>query len=142
MLSHIFEHVQGTSSHHDHHWGERFKEHVDHIVDKVVSWGDEMHQHFHPLPKDTTKQFAAGFLYGASNGTIDQRDYILDCAWNCWWVSRSLNKAFEDYNAGDIQEGNKHMMKAEPFWRLSMLKCHETNADFRALAHAQNSFMA
>lgn len=102
----------------------------------------EAHKDFHEsfevataaLPEDAQAQFASGLLYGASKGTVDERDYIVGCTHYCPWVSRQLRKAFEDYNAGDDKHGNRHMSRAEPWWRLSMIGCHETNHYFSDLA--------
>ena len=107
---------------------------LHHIVEalKETKFGHHVHElkhefqevfHADGLPDDATAQFASGLLYGASKGTVDERDYIVDCSWTCPVTNRFLSAAFKSYNNGNDKRGNKRMKHAEPFWRFSMLTC-------------------
>ena len=116
-----------------------------HFLDRVVDFATEAQEIFEladELPGDAAAQFAAGLLYGNSQGTIDKRDYIVGCTWGNYFRDRKLAKAFTKYNEGDIAKGNRAMDKAEPWWRLSMLTCWETNHYFRAMNKAKEAFLA
>ena len=78
---------------------------ADVIKDKVSEFNKVLNE-FNDIPDEAAAQFASGMLYGFSKGTIDERDYILGCAWSCPIVKRNLGKAFEAYNAGDDEGGN------------------------------------
>ncbi len=127
MLHHIVEALKDTKFGH-------------HMHDKIHDFKEIMHAEH--LPDDATAQFASGLLYGASNGTIDERDYIVDCAWTCPVTNRLLSAAFTSYNAGEDRKGNKRMRRAEPFWRFSMLTCWETNHYFTRMDHNKDAFFA
>ena len=94
------------------------------------------------LPSDTTAQFSAGLLYAWSGQTIDKRDYLVDCTIPLPRAKRQLRKAFDDYNAGDLDAGNKHMRKIQPSWQLSMILCPATWFDFRAMIKEKDDFFA
>mmetsp|Transcript_1247 Transcript_1247/g.1653 ORF Transcript_1247/g.1653 Transcript_1247/m.1653 type:complete len:181 (-) Transcript_1247:188-730(-) len=113
---------------------------VGHKIEEMGSELDHIIHEMNDLPDDAAAQWAAGLLYGASKGTIDKRDYIVGCSWSSPIVKRQLTKAYDHYEAGEHQEGNKHMKKAEPWWRLSMATCWKTNKHFNRMHRAKNEF--
>ena len=94
------------------------------------------------LPSDTSAQFSAGLLYAWSGQTIDKRDYLVNCTLPLPFVKYQLGKAFDDYNAGDLQAGNQHITRTQPLWQLSMILCPETWSDFRAMIKEKDAFFA
>ena len=131
-----------------HKWGtkiEEFGHKIDELAPKIEKAGEQVQtvlDEMNGLPKDAPAQFAAGVLYGASNGTIDERDYILGCTWSNPILRRHLNKAFKNYNAGKDQKGNKQMQKAEPWFSASMITCWKTAKYFRRIDDAMDKFFA
>ena len=68
------------------------------------------------LPADTAAQFSAGMLYAWSGQTIDERDYLVSCSFECPIVKKQLSAAFDDYTAGAYRAANKHIKHCEPWW--------------------------
>ena len=114
---------------------------VNDIKDLGQDITDVLKKDLDTLPADAAPKFAAGMLYGYTDGTVDKRDYILGCNHTGPYVRHQLNKAFEAYVAGDDAKGNKHMLKAEPFWRLSMVTCWKTNKYFTKMDHEKDAFL-
>ena len=115
------------------------------IVDDIMDLGKDIVETIKKqdsLPVDAPPQFAAGLLYGYTDQTVDKRDYILGCNHTGPYVRHQLGKAFEAYLVGDDAKGNKHMQRAEPFWRLSMVTCFKTNKYFNKIDHEKDAFLA
>ena len=106
------------------------------VVFDAISGEDE-----NRLPKDASAQWSAGFLYGASGRTIDQRDYILGCSKHCPIVDRKLSKAWAAYENGNYSRANKKMESARLPWRLSMVTCWDTNKDFHRILDRVDTFL-
>ena len=85
--------------------------------------------------------WSAGFLYGASGRTIDQRDYILGCSSNCPIVNRKFTKAYKAYNDDNIERGNDKLQSARLPWRLTMLTCWDTNSEFTSIMQSIDDFL-
>ena len=94
------------------------------------------------LNAEDVAQWSAGFLYGASGRTIDQRDYILDCSSNCPIVNRKFTRAYRAYNNDDIEHGNDKLQSARLPWRLTMLTCSDTNSEFTSIMQSVDAFTA
>ena len=67
---------------------------VTEVKDHFPSWFNSS-----DLPEDATAQFAAGILYGESEGGIDQRDYIVGCSSHHDNLDSMLEDVFTDYEA-------------------------------------------
>ena len=84
------------------------------------------------LPAGFTQEWTAGLLYGGSKGTMDERDYILDCMKDNDTVIDSLSSAYDHFNENTfdgIQAGNKDLNQAIRKWRKrAMRKCRKTNS--------------
>ena len=147
MLSQFFEPFAGSNHHvisqKMFEFGHKIEDFMhEHKIDKAITEVKEFVKDSNKLEDDATIQFAAGLLYGASKGTIDKRDYLLDCSYETRIAKRQLYKAFEDYNAGKHEEGNKHMKKATPWWRLQMVTCWKTTKYFNKIDEALDTFFA
>ena len=76
-------------------------------------------------------QFAAGFLYAASQHTMDQRDYILECFQGSDDLTASLYAAMADFTNGDSTSGSEKLTCALPLFYDAMETCDQTNPSFR-----------
>ena len=94
------------------------------------------------LNAEDVAQWSAGFLYGASGRTIDEREYILDCSSNSRMVNRKFTRAYRAYNNDDIERGNDKLQSARLPWRLTMLTCSDTNSEFTSIMHSVDAFTA
>ena len=93
------------------------------------------------LGENAASQFAAGFLYGWTEGTVDERDYIVGCARDSWIVDSQLEQAWDAYAAGDYAWGNDHINSAQPSWVASMVLCPKVYTDFlRIVAYKEKFF--
>ena len=85
-----------------------------------------------PSTSDATAapQFAAGYLYGVSQHTIDQREYILDCYAQNDDLTAFLYAAMADYAAGNRDDGDAKMTCSKSYFSDAMQKCDQTNGSF------------
>ena len=51
-----------------------------------------------------------------------------------------MSKAYKAFGEDDWQAGNEKLDSGRMAWRLSMLKCHETNHKFTTIMHNLDSF--
>ena len=94
------------------------------------------------LNAEDVAQWSAGFLYGASGRTIDEREYILDCSSNSRMVNRKFTRAYRAYNNENINRGNNIMESARMPWRLTMATCWKTNPDLNYILQDVDDFLA
>lgn len=97
------------------------------------------------LPADFEKQWTAGLLYGGTKGTVDERDYILDCMRDNDDVIAAVSSAYDHFNENTedgIHAGNKALNKVTRKWRQrAMKKCKKTNGYFDDWIDAKEDFM-
>ena len=94
------------------------------------------------LGDDATAQFSAGILYGAKEGAIDERDYIVGCSSHHDNLDNMLMDIFNHYEADQIDAANNKMLEALPFFKLSMAMCPKTNPDFEKWYDDLHNFRA
>ena len=82
------------------------------------------------IDPEATAQFAAGWLYGVSQHTIDHRDYVLSCFTNSDELNSFVYSAMEDYTAGDVDTGNAKMTCSKAYFMNAMDSCDEVIPDF------------
>ena len=93
MLSQLFEPFAGSNHHvisqKMFEFGHKVEDFFhEHKIDKAIDEVKEFVKDSNKLPDQAAIQFAAGLLYGASKGTIDERDYLLDCSFDSRIVKR------------------------------------------------------
>ena len=94
------------------------------------------------MDNDFTAQFAAGVAYGFSGRTEDFRDYLVGCMVDKNALTNRLNGVFKRYKNGKIEAGNEKMVETEPFWRVAMADCPDSNPWFDQFDSDINTFLA
>ena len=94
------------------------------------------------MDSETSAQFSAGFLYGWSMHTVEERDYIVGCYDDERQSAETkLEKAFASFEEGDIYEGNFQMKKWLHRTRVAMDECDDVQDEFAAIARQRRRFM-
>ncbi len=102
----------------------------------LLKVGKDMHEMMtdvNGLGSEDSAQFSAGFLYGWSNGTVDERDYIVGCYDENKLANFNLVHGFANYEIGEIDAGNWYMDSYLPWTKWAMRSCSDTRKYFRQI---------